>query len=111
MRVGAVGISDTAAGTDLIISGAGTLTASVGALGFNAGTHTITVASTIADNGPTAVGVAQNGGTTIFTGTNTYTGVTAVNVGTLQIGSGAAAGINWAPVRCRSHSRSILPAF
>lgn len=91
LRVGSFGLSNSGATTDFNITG-GKITSSTTAVGFNAGTRTITVASTIVNNGPAQVGVTQSGGTTVLTGTNTYTGVTTVKGGTLQVGDGATSG-------------------
>ncbi len=90
LRTGSFGVSNFGAGIDLAITG-GSLTSSTGAVAFNAGTRTITVGSTIVDSGG-SVGITQNGGTTILTGTNINTGITTINAGTLQVGNGGAIG-------------------
>ncbi|HWW57263.1 MAG TPA: autotransporter-associated beta strand repeat-containing protein [Sphingopyxis sp.] len=59
-----------------------------GTLAFNR-SDSLTYGGTIVGTG----GVFQNGtGTTILTGTNSYTGGTTINAGTLQLGDGGAAG-------------------
>lgn len=82
-------------------AGSGTLTSATNALQLisnNANAaNGLLVNAAIANNGgtPLAVSVSGgvNGGTTIFAGTNTYTGATAVtNNGVLQIGDGASSG-------------------
>jgi len=62
-----------------------------GTLAFNR-TTTLTQGSDFGTIGG-AVNVAQtSAGTTVLIGTNTYTGTTSVNAGTLQVGSGGTAG-------------------
>ncbi len=86
-------------------SGAGALNFNnAGAMGFNAaaGTRTLTLTGTnagsnilaavVGDNGGATSVAKSNAGTWIFTGTNTYTGTTSINAGTLQIGNGGATG-------------------
>ena len=52
--------------------------------------QTLTIASVIADNsGPTDL-TKSGSGTLVLTGSNTYSGVTTINAGTLQLGSVAA---------------------
>ena len=52
----------------------------------------LTIASVIADNGG-ATGLSKAGsGTLTLTGSNTYSGVTTVGAGTLQVGAGGASG-------------------
>jgi autotransporter-associated beta strand protein len=56
-------------------------------------TYALTIGSVIADNGSaTALTLGGLGGTVILTNNNTYTGVTYLNSGTLQVGNGAALG-------------------
>jgi fibronectin-binding autotransporter adhesin len=53
----------------------------------------LTIGSIIADNGsPTALTLGGLGGTLILTNNNTYSGVTYINGGTLQVGAGTALG-------------------
>ena len=53
----------------------------------------LTIGSVIADNGsPTALTLGGLGGTVILTNNNTYSGVTYINNGSLQVGAGAALG-------------------
>ena len=88
------GATTIAAGT-LQVGDGGTLgslgtgaVANDGLLRFNR-SNTLTVANAISGAG----GVAQDGsGTTILTGTNTYTGATTIGAGTLQIGDGGTSG-------------------
>jgi outer membrane autotransporter protein len=70
-----------------------------GALGSGAVTNNGILAFNLSNNYTTAAVISgsgqiqQNGiGTTILTGTNTYTGGTIINAGTLQIGNGGATG-------------------
>ncbi|MFQ3456302.1 autotransporter-associated beta strand repeat-containing protein [Bradyrhizobium sp. UFLA01-814] len=92
------GNAGAAAGSDLFLSSGTTTT-------FNP-TGTLTLAGTIADDSaaslPTGQGytagtgagaaVAISGGTVIMTGANTYSGGTAINSGTLQLGNGGTTG-------------------
>jgi fibronectin-binding autotransporter adhesin len=51
----------------------------------------MTIGSNIVDNG--TIGLTKSGaGTLILTGTNTYSGTTTINTGTLQVGAGGTAG-------------------
>lgn len=71
----------------------GTLTAGSSGVGGNLYFHvvtngTLTVGATIANNGAGAVGLVKaNAGTLLLSGSNTYTGGTYVNQGTLQLGA------------------------
>ena len=94
---GSIIVSPTAASADQTIQG-GQLTSGVGGnlLGvLQNGSGTLTIQSTIIDNG-SAVGVAAGGsgtGTLALTGLNTYTGATTVSGGTLAFNTIANSGV------------------
>ena len=74
-------------GTGGVIEGSGqTTTIQVGALGLSG-----TFAGTINNNGTTSL-TKVGAGTLTLTGSSTYTGVTTINAGALQIGNGGTAG-------------------
>jgi autotransporter-associated beta strand protein len=53
----------------------------------------LTVGSTITDNGTTSIGLTKAGvGTLALTGSNTYSGTTTINEGALQVGNGSTSG-------------------
>ena len=107
LRVGILGgIVITPTGQALTIGTAansGTLTAGGNATNVageliltNNSANTLTINSVVANNGASGtVAVTKTGsGLTVLNGTNTYTGATTVNVGTLQAGSTSALGSN-----------------
>jgi len=83
---------------NLLFSGSGIYFDSNSLMNFTANTgKTITVSDTInqATNGITigsSIGSSGGGGTVIFAGTNTYSGSTSINGGTLQLGNGGTTG-------------------
>ncbi len=103
----------TLAGTNTITSGAVLVTSAVGAnqstitggVALTSGngqdlivhqydvTGNLLINSTITDNGSTSLGFTKAGnGTAILAGNNTYSGVTYINAGTLQVGNGGTVG-------------------
>ncbi|PUE10299.1 YDG domain-containing protein [Limnohabitans sp. T6-20] len=88
------GATTISAGTLQIGDGGTTGTLGTGAVTDNASlvfnrSNSLTVANAISGTGT----LNQNGsGTTVLTATNTYSGTTTINAGTLQIGSGGTAG-------------------
>ena len=102
LRLGAVGSVNVGTGKGALTIGtaanSGSLTAGgatnvAGELILNANGAGLTVNSTIANNGTGAVILTKSGSNTLtLTGTNTYTGGTNLNAGTLSLGSAQAIG-------------------
>ena len=67
---------------------------STGILATTTGT-TATYSGLISDTGALVIGDGTHTGTVVFTGNNTYSGETTINVGTLEIGSGVARVASW----------------
>lgn len=85
-----------ASGTGVILTGSGTITHSVTVAGdptFTVASGTTTIWSGQISDGAIAGDVeVTGGGTLILTGTNSYTGGTAIHSGTLQLGNGGTTG-------------------
>lgn len=61
-------------------------------IAINNSTNPLTINSTVVDNGSPTGLTASGSGTVVLLGTNTYTGQTSVNAGTLQVGNGGTTG-------------------
>lgn len=89
------GLLDSSASTGASTITGGTLEGAPGAdlILLQNYTSPLTIGSVIADNtSPTALTVGGLGGTVVLTGTNSYTGVTYINGGILQVGAGNTSG-------------------